>query len=110
MLKRFLVALTFALALQAGLSDMGQAATSPRCGRQYSPDDLYWRTYAPSVRHVLAQLPVEMRFASGNMMSLDYRVDDAGRPVYRAEFAKQWQHIFGTNTATGYGRLVRGSW
>ncbi|WP_329661137.1 hypothetical protein, partial [Geminicoccus sp.] len=110
MLRRFLAAAALVPVMALGLAQAAQAASPNRCGGQYTSNNLYWRTVAPSLGQVMAQLPVGKRHTSGNMMSLDYRVDDAGRPVYRAEFAKQWQHIFGTNTATGYGRLVRGSW
>jgi hypothetical protein len=71
---------------------------------------LFWRTNTPSVKTVLGQLPADKRVLAGNMLTLDFKVDAAGRVVNKADFAKQWTAIFGTSTTTGYGRLQRGTW
>jgi hypothetical protein len=62
------------------------------------------------VASVVARLPVGKRHTSGNMLSLNYGLNSNDRLMHRAEFARQWSYIFGTNTSTGYGRLVRGKW
>jgi hypothetical protein len=77
---------------------------------EYTSDDLYWRTNSPPVASVMARLPKGKRHTSGNMLSLNYAVDANGSLLQKAEFAKQWGYIFGKNTTTGYGRLVRGNW
>ncbi|HEX2526033.1 MAG TPA: hypothetical protein VHL31_06990, partial [Geminicoccus sp.] len=107
MLKSVLVAAALVSVLALG-AQTAQAAT--RCGGQYSSSNLFWHTAAPSVSQVMAQLPADKRRLSGNMLSLDYRPDAAGKIVNQTDFAKHWTAIFGTNTSTGYGRLDRGAW
>jgi hypothetical protein len=111
MFGRVVVAAAAAAAVLVGsLATAVHAQPPPRCGMQYTPDDLYWRTNSPPVASVMARLPVGKRHTSGNMLSLNYAADANGKLLQKTEFAKQWDYIFGTNTSTGYGRLVRGNW
>jgi hypothetical protein len=96
--------------LLAGHANPAEAAHVDRCGGQYDSRHLFWRTVEPSADEVLARLPVAKRQVSGNILSLNYAVDEAGRLVNRAEFNRQWRYIFGKDTKTGYGRLLRGNW
>ena len=108
MFGRFLA--TMVLGPVLALSTVAAAQAATRCGGQYYSAHLFWHTAAPSLSQVMAQLPADKRRLSGNMLSLDYRVDAAGKIVNQTDFAKHWTAIFGTNTATGYGRLDRGAW
>jgi hypothetical protein len=96
--------------LIVGSVGMASATHIPRCGGQFDSRSLYWRTNSPSVDQVLARLPINKRQISGNMISLNYAVDASGRLVNQSDFYKQWNYIFGSNTSTGYGQLIRGAW
>jgi hypothetical protein len=110
MLKIILAVVMLAPILLVGSADLAQATHVPRCGGQYDSRSLYWRTAGPSVDEVLARLPADKRQVSGNMVSLNYAVDANGKLVNQANFYRQWNYIFGKDTSTGYGRLVRGNW
>ncbi|WP_027135047.1 hypothetical protein [Geminicoccus roseus] len=92
------------------LAEFAEAAPLRRCGGLYDINDLFWRTRHPSVAQVLARLPPGKRHTSGNMVSLNYDVGPDGQPRLKDEFRKQWRHIFGTGTTSGYGRRIRGNW
>jgi hypothetical protein len=110
MLKVMFGTLMLASILLVGNPDLAGASHVPRCGGQYDSRSLFWRTVEPSVDLVLARLPAGKRQVSGNIVSLNYAVDDAGQLVNRTDFNRQWTYIFGKDTSTGYGRLVRGNW
>jgi hypothetical protein len=100
MVWRFLAAAALALLLATGLAGTAAQATHvSRCGGQYNATSLYWQTVEPPVAQVLAHLPADKRKTSGNVLSLDYRLNASGGVVNRTEFNQHWTHIFGTSTA-----------
>jgi hypothetical protein len=107
---RLVVTLGVVLILMTCGSGVTNAFHLNRCGRQYSPADLYWRTNAPTVEQVLARLPAGKRTTSGNIVSLNYDINTDGSLRNKDDFRRQWSYIFGTNVSTGYGQKVRGNW
>jgi hypothetical protein len=70
----------------------------------------FWETRQPSVATVLEHLPSSKQKTSGNVVSLNYARDSSGNLLNQSYFDDHWRQIFGTSTASGYGRRLAGAW